>query len=623
MILDLRRAGVLAQLFALSVLVGLIAGLGAVVFHVMLGASAYGLLDYLAGYRPPGAAGEPPLFGPSTRPFSRWVLFLLPIAGGLVAGAIVQWFAPEAEGHGTDAAIRAYHREGGRIRARVPLIKAISSAITIGSGGSAGREGPIAQIGAGFGAIVSRALRLSDRERRILMAAGMGAGVGAIFRAPLAGAIFAAEVLYAEMDLETEVIVPSILASIVAYSVFSFAFGADPLFATPAYGFHHPVELVGYALLAVVVAIMGLAYIRGLYGVRDAFRRIRLPKALKPALGGVVVGAIGLWLPSALSSSYGVCQSALRGEALPLALFAVALAKIAATSFTIGSGGSGGVFGPSMVIGAAVGGAFGSALHAVAPTMAPHPGAFALVGMAGFFSGVASTPISTVIMVSEMTGNYNLLVPSMWVCLLAFLLLRGHSIYEQQLPTRADSPVHLGEMLESALQRILVGDVLARRSRRLPVTVPETAGLRSVMDRFADTGLPCIPVVDDNGDLTGVVHLTTLQSVMSEQSGQLFVAADLAVPPLRVRASDSLEHAVATMVTHDRDALLVVEDARPDRITDILTAGDVQAVWEHHIGQAGHSATATPFSGNILAGALRPVAALWKTARKPRPPESP
>src|SRR6516165_7690508 len=250
-----RRLRPQARLLGLSLAVGIVAGIGAVVFFMACQVVFRFSLDAVAGYHPSSPGGEPALLGESSAAFQPWLLLIVPTVGGILSGLLVFTVAPEAEGHGTDAAIAAYHQHQGRIRPRVPLVKIIASAITIGTGGSGGREGPIAQIGAGFGSFLGSILRLSPVERRILMAAGMGAGVAAIFRAPLAGALFAAEVLYRSPDFESEVIIPAGLASVTAYSTFGVVFGWSPLFTIPAellnaLTFNSPLHLISYTILA-------------------------------------------------------------------------------------------------------------------------------------------------------------------------------------------------------------------------------------------------------------------------------------------------------------------------------------------------------------------------------------
>ena len=233
----------------------------------------------------------------------------IPALGGLIAGLLVFTFAPEAEGHGTDAMIDSFHRKKGIIRRRVPIIKTIASAITIGSGGSAGKEGPIAQIGAGFGSFLASVLKVSDRERRIMLLAGAAGGIGAIFKAPLGAALFATEVLYRKEDFEFEAIIPCILSSIVAFMVFTFYDGNDTIFHIPAYSLATPTQLPFYAVLGVLCALVGFPYVRFFYGIRDRFfRRLKLPKAVKPAIGGLMVGIIALFLPKCWAADISGCS---------------------------------------------------------------------------------------------------------------------------------------------------------------------------------------------------------------------------------------------------------------------------------------------------------------------------
>src|SRR5579883_1149166 len=433
-----KRIRTQLRLLSLAFLLGLITGLGAIAFYLATEAVAHFALGGIAGYSPePHPGGEPSLawLSSALRPFHPWALLLIPALGGILSGLLVFTFAPEAEGHGTDSVIEAYHHKQGYIRPRVPLVKIVASAITIGTGGSGGREGPIAQIGAGFGSLLADVLRFRPAERRVLTAAGMGAGIAAIFRAPLAGALFAAEVLYWSPEFEAEVIIPAGIASVVSYTTYGAFYGWKPLFAMPDLSFNDPRQLVAYLGLAVLMAALAMLYTRTFYGITGAFHRWKIPRHLKPAVGGLVTGAIGLILYFAfgrdtavlavLSFGYGAIQRALSDGASASfgVLVAVALGKILTTSFTIGSGGSGGVFGPSMVIGGCGGGALGIVLHHLLPeSMVPPLAAFVIVGMAGFFAAAAKTPFSTLVIVTEMTGGYGLLLPALWVCAISFLL---------------------------------------------------------------------------------------------------------------------------------------------------------------------------------------------------------
>jgi CIC family chloride channel protein len=587
--LALRRHFVdFGTLLVLCAVVGVIAGFGAAGFHYLLGYSKHLFLDGMAGYRPSGPLGEHPLFAATARPLSRLILFALPALGGLVSGLLVFWLAPEAEGHGTDAAIDAYHFRDGKIRARVPFVKAITAAITMGTGGSAGREGPIAQIGAGLGSTVAGWLGLSTRQRRTLMAAGLGAGIGAIFRAPLAGALFAAEVLYREMDLEYEVIAPAILSSIVAYSTFGSIFGWTPLFETPNFRFRTPLELGPYLVLALVVAFGGRTYPRVFYGIRDWFRKLAMPPWLKPALGGLIVGAVGLFVPEALSTGLGVVQGAFQGQGTVISLLIIACAKMLTTSFTVGSGGSGGVFGPAVVIGGSLGGAVGLIFHGWQPALVPDPGAFAMVGMAGFFAAAARVPISTIIMVSEMTGNYQLLVPTMFVCMLGFLLVRNRTIYEKQLPARLSSPAHQRRIIRTLLERSTVQDILALRPSPPPQPVSERTPLAAVLERFSSSGLglTCLPVLGEDGALVGVVSFEAVRYTLSSRAAlsALVVARDLATPAVTVTGDQSLYSALTKMARFESKDLLVVETQDlKQKVVAVLTSGDINAIYDEQI----------------------------------------
>ncbi len=367
----------------LAMVVGVIAGTGAIVFQLAMEAATDLSLIMVTGYDAVEAHGEHSYFDAEAAPFSPWKLLAVISAGGLLAGIIVQWFAPEAEGHGTDAAIEAYHQKRGVIRARIPFVKTIASAITIGTGGSGGKEGPIAQIGAAFGSYLATILNLSARDRRILLAAGMGAGVGAIFRAPLAGALFAAEILYSESDFEADVIIPAATASIIAYSLYCLSLPLDvryiPLFGSTlsTYRFHSPMELIPYAVLAIIVSIVAVLYIKVFYGTHKLFAKLPGPKLLRPVLGAFLTGVVGLLVWKAfqqddrslavLATGYGTLQASLVDATklgIPL-LVTVGLVKILTTSLTISSGGSGGVFGPSMVIGGCIGAAVGLAFHQI------------------------------------------------------------------------------------------------------------------------------------------------------------------------------------------------------------------------------------------------------------------
>ena len=571
------------------VLIGVIAGAGAIVFQVLCETGMRFLLDQLAGYRPDTAGGEEPLFAHSDTVFNRWILLFLPALGGLVSGWIVYTYAPEAEGHGTDAAIDAYHNKGGVIRPMVPLVKTIASAITLTSGGSGGREGPIAQIGAGFGSFLGARLGFSARERRIMLAAGVAAGVGSIFRAPLAGALFAAEVLYRDPEFEAEVLIPAGISSVVAYCLFCLVFGWGTLFHSPDFAFNNPLELGPYILLAGILTGVSFFYVHVFYGVRDLFRHIPLPLHLKPALGGLLTGLVGFFLPQTLAFGYGLLQKALFGELGALILLFIAFGKILTTSFTISSGGSGGVFGPSVVIGGCLGGAVGQAFQSFVPFMAADPAAMAVVGMAGFFTAVSNAPISTIIFVSEMTNSYQLLLPSLLVCLLCYQFARRWSIYEEQERNKMASKAHAGDFFVDILQAYRVADL--KDQIQTVSTVPETMSFAEFKDFYTQTNQEYFPVVDEGGELTSIFSISDFRAILfSPDVEDLVVMKDIGTSDLiTTTLSEDLDTVMGKFTRKNLESLPVVQEDNPRRLQGMLRRKEVIAFYNQRVSEIGKS----------------------------------
>ena len=564
-------------------IIGIIAGLGSIVFHYLCLLGMHWFMDFMAGYVPPSPAGEHHLWPPTGRPFNRYILLILPALGGIVSGWIVYTFAPEAEGHGTDSAIDAYHNKGGFMRGRVPIVKTIASAITLTTGGSGGREGPIAQIGAGFGAFLATRLKLSERERRIMMAAGISAGVGSIFRAPLAGALFAAEVLYRDPEFESEVIIPAGISSVVAYCLFCLVFGWGSLFDTPPFEFTNPLELGPYMVLALVLVATGVFYVKAFYGVTALFKKIPIPNHLKPALGGLCTGMIGYYFPQTLAFGYGFAQQALFNELSVSFLLALAIGKVMTTSFSIGSGGSGGVFGPSVVIGGAMGGAVGRLFHTIMPGVVTEPGAFVVVGMAGFFTAVSNTPISTIIFVSEMTDSYQLLLPSLLVCSVAYLAAQRWTIYEKQPKNRISSAAHTGEFFVDILQAIHVRD-LVQHIRKVRL-IPQEMRFVDFKRYFAKTKQHYFPVMDHNGRLNGIFSSTDIRSVLfSAEIENLVVMRDIATSDIIFTTPEEDLNTVLTKFTKKNiDSLPVVKADDHGILLGMLNRREVIAFYNERI----------------------------------------
>ena len=579
-------------------LVGVIAGLGSITFQYLCQIGSHYFLDYLAGYRPP-TTGEPELFAYTTTPFNRWILLILPAIGGLFSGWIVYTFAPEAEGHGTDAAIEAYHDMGGFIRGRIPFIKTIASALTLTSGGSGGREGPIAQIGSGFGSFLATKLKLGNRERRIMMAAGMGAGIGSIFRAPLAGALFSAEVLYREPEFESEVLLPTGIASIVAYCVFCLVFGWGSLFHAEDFLFDNPMELAPYTILALVLVVAGIFYVKCFYGVHKLSKKIKIPNHFKPAIGGLCTGIIGFFLPQTLSFGYGYAQMALDNRLPTLLLFGIGFGKILTTSFSIGSGGSGGVFGPSVVIGGALGGGVGRIFNQLLPNIVKHPGAFVVVGMAGFFAVVSNAPISTIIFVSEMTNSYHLLLPSFLVCLIGYILSRKWTIYIKQVRSKIDSKAHRGEFFVDVLEEIKVKDMTPYFSKCR--TVPENMPFSQFKHVFSDSNQHYFPVVNEKKDLTGIFSVNDIRGVLFEQEiDDVVLMRDIATPEIIFTTpSEDLNEVLKKFTIRNIQSIPVVEDENHSILIGMLDRREVIRFYNKSIEKM-KSGEASNHSSGIL-----------------------
>ena len=567
--MPVEHAQEIGRLVGLCALLGVMAGLGAAIFET--------LIDFLSVLFVESA---------SVSPYRQWWLASLPAIGGLVGGLLVYYWAPEAEGAGTGAVIEAYHQKDGKIRQRVPFAKTLTSVITLSTGGSAGREGPIAHIGAGLGSGMSRFLGLAPKDRRILMVAGCAAGIGAVFRAPLAAALFAAEVLYREMDLEFEVIVPGMISSIVAFGVVTSVLETQPIFLLPPLVFDDPRQLFPYALLTLAVAGGSKLFISFFTFVRNIFGRLSIPKILKPVLGGGLTGSFVFFLPEAMSSGYGLIESAVDDTLSIQFLIVILLAKSVTTSLTVGSGQSGGVFGPALVIGGLIGAIVGKLCIYLMPAISPPVGAFVVVGMAGFFAGAANAPISTVIMVSEVTGAYKLLVPAMWVCILSFILVRRSTLYPQQVQRRLDSGVHRGEMMSTVLRSITVGEALRAVPAEGMVTVEQNTPMSELASLFSSTRRSCFPVVDKRGRMCGVIDEVAMRlAVVDKNMYPFLVANDLVEQAPLLTEHESLLSAMRKMVSSQHDELTVVEGHNMRKPMAMLSRHHLIAVYDQRVRQ--------------------------------------
>ena len=596
-----RSATYLRKWVILGALIGVVGGLGAIAFYTALEIATHLFLALLVGLTPPSPTGEGG--APITDAVRPWALPLVVGLGGLISGIIVFRFAPEAEGHGTDAAIAAYHHHPRGIRGRIPLVKLVSSAVTIGSGGSGGREGPTAQISAGFGSYLSRLLDLDARDARIAVAVGMAAGIGAIFRAPLGGAVLGAELLYRE-DVESEALVPSFIATIIAYSIFGSVVGFEPIFgARRVSGSATPGSWVGTRSSGSLAALVGLLYIRNFYGFMDGFGRLRIPRILKPAIGGFIVGCIGLVIPGVLGTGYGFVQAGLDRQALlaiPLWMVLILpFAKIVATSLSIGSGGSGGIFGPGMFIGGMLGAGIWRLLEPVAPAIPADPAPFIIVAMMALFGSVAHAPLAVMLMVAEMTGNLSMLAPAMVAVGLATFVVGSRTIYRSQLATRADSPAHRYRFAMPLLAAVSIGD--AARQPRLVVGADESVA--DVRNRIEAAGVPGAPVVDGDGRVVGMADLRSLAGVDDQARIE---SLDLAREPV-LASGDGLDDALGALADHHRSWAPVVAD---DRLIGVLSVRDAMAAYRSALGGNVRQVRGLRSGGVILEVDLDPTSTL-------------
>jgi chloride channel protein, CIC family len=568
----------------IGLLLGVVAGLGAIALFLSVEFFTGIFLEMGAGYSPPLPGG----FQGNNYTYvlfieKPWLMPLICGFGGLLVGLITTRFSPESEGHGTDAVIDAYHHKSGNIRARVPLVKAVASSITIGSGGSGGTEGPAGQIAAGFGSLIGKLFKLDEYERRIAVAAGLGAGIGSIFKIPLGGAVFSAEVLY-RRDFEVRALIPGLVASVTGYTVFGFVFGWDRLFSIPLdlVKYTHPASLILYAMVGLICAGVSIGYVKIFYIISDYFSKIRIPKYLKPAIGGVLVGMIGIVFPQILGTSYGWLQIAIDKDyaLLPLYILGpVIVFKILATSLTIGSGGSAGVFGPSMVIGGFLGAFIGTVFHLFGLFTWIDVTSVIIVAMVSFFGATAKTPISSIIMGSELTGGYALLAPMMLATFVAYIMSGQHnSIFRSQVLNRSDSPAHRMEYQRPILSDLYVKDAFRGATNKLSKDVSIEESLQ-IMSR---NNSKMILVVDQDDVLQGVVYKHKLFEFPEEYRKSVNLESIMIKDPFFAYNSDSLHNALVRLSTNDLQEMPVLSNEE-NKVIGIITVSDLVKLYDKEV----------------------------------------
>jgi len=537
-------------LTVLALVTGVGAGLGAVAFRYMI----LGFTYVFSGHRDYSAVGHAD--NPLIPGFGIWFVVLAPVVGGLIYGPLVSRFAPEARGHGVPEVMLAVNRMGGRIRPQVPVVKSLASAICIGSGGSVGREGPIVQIGSAIGSVTGQWLRAPESQLRLLVACGAAGGISATFNAPIAGVFFALELILRNFQTQSFGLV--VLSSITADAIGRAAFGNHPFLSLPGFDFSSPLELVLYAGLGVLATGVGVAFVRVLYSGEDLADRLwRGPAWLRPAAGGILLGLLLLAVPQLYGVGYPVLQRAVGGHYVILVLLGLLAAKLLATSMTMWIGGSGGVFAPSLFMGAMLGCAYGAVAHHLLPHLAAAAGAYGLVGMGAVFAAAARAPITAVIIIFELTGDYRIILPLMFAIVVATALSGGLSrdtIYTLKLRRRGidiDQPQPVGLMAQ-----IPVSDAMGNPPRAVRPDQP----LGELVKRFASERSDSLPVIAADGTVAGVVAAVDVEGALGQDGGDSTVAVALARAAPTLRAADSLEDAVHVLAGSDDEGVPVLDE---------------------------------------------------------------
>jgi CIC family chloride channel protein len=540
----------------LAILVGVIAGLGAVVFRWLINFfqslffdNGAGLLSFLHSY----------------------YVILLPAIGGILVWLLIRYtHSTEAKGHGVPEVMAAVATQGGRIRSRIALVKILASSICIGSGGSVGREGPIVQIGSTFGSILGRTLGLSTEWVKTLVACGAAGGISATFNAPLAGMFFAHEIIMGRIFTRHFgfVVISSVIADAVAHAFL----GNLQSFSVPNYTLSTNWELVLYFLLGAGCALIAIAFTWFLYKLEDIFEGLKFPSYLKAITGGLLLGVIGFYFPYIFGVGYNGVEQALLGNITIVILVALLVLKIVATSLTLASGGSGGIFAPSLFIGAMFGGFFGDIANRFLPGQVAPSGAYALVGMAAVFSGAARAPITAIIIVFEMTRNYAIILPVMIAVVISTFLadrINHESIYTIKLKRRGID-IHSREEID-VLEKVKVADVMTRSYKTVSPEMP----IAKLAEMFTDSHYHSFPVVDKQGNLKGMVSLTDMEANISLSDPTLVVANISSTNLIVAYTDESLHEVLHRLGERDLARIPVVERKNPLHIVGILRRNDI------------------------------------------------
>ncbi len=560
-----------SKLLFLAALTGIAAGLAASVMEWGLDAGVRQLIGRAIPHEPGGVL------------HFRLAILLLPAAGGLLSAAIMLIFCPNATGHGTDAMTRAFHRSRGVLGLRGPVFKAVGAVLVIACGGSAGPEGPIVALGAALGSTCGRLFGVTPAERRTLLIAGCAAGVGAIFRCPLGGALFAVSIPYSEPDQETDAIVPSFIASVAGYSVYLALWGHGEFLLDGAQQltFTSPIQLLPFLALGPLCGLLAVFFGASFRWIECGFAAWkRLPRWAAPAFGGILTGLVACFLPQVMDSRYEFLQATFDGSMFqePMAswwgwagFFAlVALAKCVATGFTLGSGGAGGVLGPTLAVGGAAGACLGALCEAFFPEMFPELLRQALipVGMGAVLAASMRVPLAAIVMTVEMTGCYGLVVPTMIVCIASYVIGRRWGLNDEQVPTCSDSPVHAADTVVRLLESTSVASLTDHDWDQV---ISPQANLRQIVEKMRP-GRSSTFMVVQRGQLEGVISLPDLEKVLDDDAlARVVIADDIMTDPVAKCLPDQeLYHALEIFRQIDGQVLPVVSRKHPTRFLGVL-----------------------------------------------------
>jgi len=552
----------------IAAFIGVLSGYGAVLFRLLIKGAQYVFYNN---------TGDILSF---SQTLPGYIIVGVPCLGGLMVGLIVTFAANEAKGHGVPEVMEAVVLRNGRIRKRVAAAKILASAICIGSGGSVGREGPIVQIGSSLGSTASQIFNVARAHQKTMVGCGAAAGIAATFNAPIAGVLFALEILLGDFGIAS--FSPVVLSSVTATTISRHYFGDFPAFTIPAYHLKTLWEFAIYPFLGLFAGLMALLFIVTLYKTEDLFDAIRLPQWIKPAIGGLLLGIILIKYPQVFGVGYGAINEALFNQLSGIFLISLAFLKIAATSITLGSGGSGGIFAPSLFIGAMAGGFFGWIANILFPSLTASPAAYALVGMGAIVAGTTHAPITAIIIIFELSGNYKIILPMMITCILSTMLastLKKGSIYTIKLLRRG---VDISGGMEQNLLRSMQ---VAQFMLKDPPTVPEGMRLLDLIRTFKTEDVSYLHVVDGNKDLTGIISFRDIRPIFQEDGLNLLVVAkDVATTNLKtVKRQDSILKALRIMGDLGISQLPVVGGENERKVIGILRDKDVLAAYDKAI----------------------------------------